>query len=170
MPLPQDLLAQAKHLARLDANKPKQANLRRSVSSAYYALFHLLVHEAAHALAPRNAPAGLSDRMQRAFAHEEMKQVCKSIKEKKLSVPLEMLLPTGFSAEITSVAVAFHDLQDARHIADYDVAQTHSKTDVLALIQKAEDAFGAWSKARVESPAEASVFLTALLLSKKWAK
>ncbi|MHB1699149.1 MAG: hypothetical protein ACYCSN_03280 [Acidobacteriaceae bacterium] len=170
MPLSQDLLAQAKHLARLDANKPKQANLRRAVSSAYYALFHLLVHEASHAVTPRNAPAGLSDRIQRAFAHEEMKQVCKSIKAKSLSLPISTLLPDGFSAEITSVAVAFHDLQDARHIADYDVAQPHSKTDVLALIQKVEDAFEAWSRAKVKSPVEASVFLTALLLSKKWAR
>jgi uncharacterized protein (UPF0332 family) len=35
-----DLLAQAEHLARVDKKKPKQANLRRAVSAAYYALFH----------------------------------------------------------------------------------------------------------------------------------
>ena len=41
-----DLLEQAARLARLDTQKPKQANLRRAISSAYYALFHLLVDEA----------------------------------------------------------------------------------------------------------------------------
>ena len=41
-----DLLDQAVSLAKLDAKKPKQANLRRAVSSTYYALFHLLVDEA----------------------------------------------------------------------------------------------------------------------------
>ena len=42
MSLPEDLLEQAVHLATLDARRPKQANLRRAVSTAYYALFHLL--------------------------------------------------------------------------------------------------------------------------------
>ena len=41
-----DLLQQAFHLATIDAKKPKQANLRRAVSSAYYAVFHLLIDEA----------------------------------------------------------------------------------------------------------------------------
>ena len=41
-----DLLEQARILAKLDVKKPKQANLRRAVSSAYYAVFHFLVHEA----------------------------------------------------------------------------------------------------------------------------
>lgn len=38
-----DLLEQAHHLARREKKKPKQASLRRAVSTAYYALFHLLV-------------------------------------------------------------------------------------------------------------------------------
>jgi hypothetical protein len=42
MSLHADLLEQAGNLARLDPTRPKQVNLRRAVSSAYYALFHLL--------------------------------------------------------------------------------------------------------------------------------
>ena len=42
----EDLFSQAEKLAKLDVKKPKQANLRRAVSSAYYAVFHYLVHEA----------------------------------------------------------------------------------------------------------------------------
>ena len=41
-----DLIEQAEHLVYLDPGKPKQANLRRAVSAAYYALFHYLVLEA----------------------------------------------------------------------------------------------------------------------------
>jgi hypothetical protein len=40
MSLHADLLEQAEHLAQLDPTRPKQANLRRAVSSAYYALIH----------------------------------------------------------------------------------------------------------------------------------
>lgn len=46
MSLQGDLLDQAKQLAQLDLRRPKQANLRRAVSSACYGLFHLLTSEA----------------------------------------------------------------------------------------------------------------------------
>ena len=36
----EDLFQQAAELATIDAKKPKQANLRRAVSAAYYAVFH----------------------------------------------------------------------------------------------------------------------------------
>jgi hypothetical protein len=41
-----DLLELAKNLAHLDPTNPRQACLRRAVSTAYYALFHLLISEA----------------------------------------------------------------------------------------------------------------------------
>jgi uncharacterized protein (UPF0332 family) len=41
-----DLLEQAYHLANRDRENPKQASLRRAVSTAYYALYHLLIDEA----------------------------------------------------------------------------------------------------------------------------
>ncbi len=40
-----DLLTQAEHLANWES-EPTQAALRRAVSTAYYALFHLLIDEA----------------------------------------------------------------------------------------------------------------------------
>lgn len=45
MGLPEDLLEQAGHLARRERKRPRQASLRRAVSAAYYALFHLLTSE-----------------------------------------------------------------------------------------------------------------------------
>ena len=41
-----ELLQQARELVHKNPNNPTQADLRRSVSSAYYALFHLLIFEA----------------------------------------------------------------------------------------------------------------------------
>jgi len=41
--LPDDLLAQAKHLASKEPKRPRQASLRRAISGAYYALYHLLM-------------------------------------------------------------------------------------------------------------------------------
>ena len=45
MPFPDDLLEQAIDLAMKETGEPKQAGLRRAVSTAYYALFHFLIEE-----------------------------------------------------------------------------------------------------------------------------
>jgi hypothetical protein len=47
MGLAQDLLQQADHLVAYEGVNPSQASLRRSVSTAYYALFGLLIEHAA---------------------------------------------------------------------------------------------------------------------------
>lgn len=46
MSLHRDLLNQARQLATHEPRRPRQASLRRAVSAAYYALFHLLVDAA----------------------------------------------------------------------------------------------------------------------------
>jgi hypothetical protein len=43
MPFADDLLEQAYDLANKEPTNPKQASLRRAVSTAYYAQFHLLI-------------------------------------------------------------------------------------------------------------------------------
>lgn len=47
MALEQDLLETARKLANANQRRPKQADLRRAVSTAYYAVFHALAHECA---------------------------------------------------------------------------------------------------------------------------
>ena len=41
-----DLLQLARQIANLHPDNPNQASLRRAVSTAYYAIFHLLISEA----------------------------------------------------------------------------------------------------------------------------
>ena len=66
--LPEELLEQAKLLLTLP---PNQANLRRAVSTAYYAVFHLLVRATA---LKWNEPLHQA-RIARMFEHERMKRV-----------------------------------------------------------------------------------------------
>jgi len=76
--LANQLLRQAIGLAEQDPKKPLQANLRRAVSSAYYALFHLLVSESTAQIAgtaPDNARLRLA--LSRAYAHGDMAMVAK---------------------------------------------------------------------------------------------
>jgi hypothetical protein len=67
-----DLLEQAYHLARRERKNPTQASLRRAVSTAYYALFHLLIDEAVGNWAVERQRSVLA----RTFDHGRMKKVC----------------------------------------------------------------------------------------------
>src|SRR5262245_50068779 len=73
MALHEDLLAQAAWLTTKDARRPKQASLRRAVSTAYYALFHLLVDEASRFLVGGAKRIQLRHQLARAFEHGQMR-------------------------------------------------------------------------------------------------
>ncbi len=172
MALEHDLLAQARHLATVDKGKPKQANLRRAVSSAYYAVFHLLVSEGSATVGSRLNAAARA-KVRRAFAHGDMKEVCKIYAKAtgaaNFKTPeIAQLLTFPIEAEVKDVSQAFHDLQEARHSADYDVSSKWSRLKALTFIIAAEDAFSNWQVAR-EFP-NAKIFLFDLLLRKSWAR
>lgn len=116
---PRDLLAQARDLATRDPLKPKQASLRRAVSTAYYALFHLLVTAASQSLGRGSAP--LSRLLARAFDHSEMEKACGTFAAGG-AMPQAVTGAYGpivVPPELRRVAQAFRDLQEARHDADY---------------------------------------------------
>ena len=169
MSLAKDLLEQARHLATREPKRPKQASLRRAISAAYYALFHLLASEAAGKLAP-SQPAGLKDAMQRAFAHGEMKAVCKAFSgtPANLPRPANGLVVAPLQPELQKVAKAFVELREARHSSDYDLTFSVTKIDAQTLIQTVDDAFASW--AVVRGSANANVFLAAMLLQGKWSR
>jgi hypothetical protein len=75
--LPEHLLEQAKHLARRERTRPRQASLRRAISAAYYALFHLLIRDAVRQLGP-NLNEDLFNRAYRWFDHGTMNRVAKA--------------------------------------------------------------------------------------------
>ena len=53
---PRDSMATARSLAKGDPRRPSQANLRRAVSTAYYAMFHCLAGTAAFNLVAASPP------------------------------------------------------------------------------------------------------------------
>ncbi len=136
-----DLLEQAVRLAELDAKKPKQANLRRAISAAYYALFHMLVDEACRIqVGAQHNQAPFRQVLGRAFAHTVMKEACKSFGGGTLKKGVAKGLPAGFAipAEIRELAETFVDLQEWRHRADYDLTERFKRSDVLSLIKEVE--------------------------------
>ena len=164
MSLHADLLDQAEQLAQLDPRRPKQANLRRAVSSAYYALFHLLAWEASALYA---AEPGMAARINRTHNHAEMKKASSMIANDKLPKAVQ---PSGGGyttpLDLKSVANAFVRLQQARHEADYDLSRTFRKQEALAFVKLARQAFEAWE--RVRRTDDARVYLACFHLWKRW--
>jgi hypothetical protein len=69
-----------------------------------------------------------------------MKQACASFSGGTLKATVAKGLPPSFRipTEIRAVATAFVELQEKRHLADYDLTERFSRSDVLALIEQAE--------------------------------
>ena len=76
----------------------------------------------------------------RAFAHTVMKDACKSFGGGTLKKGVAKGLPVGFAipAEIREMADTFVDLQEWRHLADYDLTERFKRSDVLSLINEVE--------------------------------
>lgn len=171
MALANDLLLQATQLASIDTGKPKQANLRRAVSAAYYALFHLLIDDGA-ASAGSKVSAAAKARIRRAFAHADMKTVCsqyaKASAAGSMNAQIAPLLTWPLASDLKNVAETFVTLQEARHQADYDLSTKFSRIDVVGYIDITEIAFADWTTAK--TTANAKIFLMDLLLRKTWSR
>jgi len=169
MPLPHDLLEQARFLAQREAGRgrPRQASLRRAVSTAYYAVFHLLSADATAQATPEG-PAGLRERVQRSLQHATMKAAANAVQSNPPH-PRILALSTGsIPAPLVSVARGFVRLQDERHKADYDLADQFDRSTVQTLITDAEQVFRDWISVR--NTDEARVFLAALMFWNLWSK
>lgn len=161
-----DLLDQATHLARKEPKRPKQASLRRAVSAAYYAIFHLLVDEAVIRLIRGGAdPGTLQNSLRRAFAHSEMKRISSAFAGGNLPSSMKSALTGAAPPDIRLVAETFVDLQQARHEADYDLSRSFTRAEVTDLIHRTRTAFARWNAVRTSDPAR--VYLTLLLVGER---
>jgi uncharacterized protein (UPF0332 family) len=166
-----DLVAQARMLAQCDPARPKQAALRRAVSTAYYGLFHFLIEETTTLLFG-GAPGDAAYRQfaARAFVHGKMKSACKEFVKPNVQDVHDLLklfwnrLAIANNQQARLVAQTFIDLQDERHLADYDLSVSFSRQDALNAVTRAETAIGAWRHLKSTNPPICRVFAMALIL------
>jgi len=149
----EDLLAQAIALAKIDPKKPKQVNLRRAVSSVYYALFHYLVHEGCcQQIGTQHVQSPFRHVIGRGYSHSVMKQACASfgggtLKEAvKKGLPLDANRNYPIPKPIRDLAATFAELQEKRQLADYDLSERFARAEVLTLIEEVEDAIKKFGK------------------------
>jgi len=144
---PRELLDSAHTL--LHSDPETQATLRQTVSTAYYALFHFLIEEACLNWArPEHR-----HRLTRAFEHKNMAAASNRRIESHKNAE-----PPSVESQLYSVAFAFKQLQDQRHIADYDLSSTLSGQYVVAAVELAEEAFATWGLIRNEQIAHDYLF------------
>jgi uncharacterized protein (UPF0332 family) len=170
MTLASDLLEQARLLATREPKRPRQASLRRAVSSAYYALFHQLTEAASRELITGSDCARLRNQVKRAFKHSEMKDVCQALAKWQTHKPparLAALCIQPPSQDIQFIAKAFVELQQARHDADYDTRYRFARDDVLTLLDTAEQAFASFH-ALPRKSIERRLLLVALVFYDRW--
>lgn len=124
------MIVAARKLANASPQRPRQAELRRAVSTAYYALFHALARDAADLLVGvgRDRPDRAWTQVYRALQHGDAKNACLQVRN------------LDFPPGIVACARVFASLQEIRHSADYDPGYRLPQVDALAAIDLAENA------------------------------
>lgn len=131
---PSDLLAQAARLAAPQRGAPRQTDLARAISAAYYALFHHLLGQMADELvgkAHKSTPE--YELVYRSVNHGSLAKLCDDATKSPLPAKYRRIegLPQGFSSRVQICATALTELQEKRHQADYAPRARFLKSDVL---------------------------------------
>ncbi|WP_139198846.1 hypothetical protein [Xaviernesmea oryzae] len=129
--LAHDLLKTAEDL--IARKNPRQSNLKRAVSTAYYALFHCLSESCANNLITKRNGKAAWRQSYRALQHSFAKKACDSLNDRKQRVILEK-----FPDEIQDFALQFYNMQLKRHEADYDPYSKFQKSQVLTDLRATE--------------------------------
>jgi uncharacterized protein (UPF0332 family) len=157
MAFAEDLLKQAFLLLNKESKNPTQASLRRSVSTAYYALFHLLIQDAS----ANWSRLDTRDYLARAFEHKTMKEASSRAE----NATYERSVSPQVVAKLRSVAKAFRELQFQRHLADYSNATKWDRTKASAKVNQSKTFFSNWKSIRNEYVAQR--YLVSLLSNYK---
>ena len=116
MALSSDLITTARQLAHVHQRRPRQVDLRRSISTSYYALFHGLTEPAAWS------------RVYRDLNHLTAKKACSRTELQ------------GCSQELARFLMAFPTLQELRHQANYDPIVRFKQGEALSAADNTERA------------------------------
>jgi len=133
-----DLIATARALAdgQVPGDGVANADLRRAVSTAYYALFHAVCAMAADALVGRpdpHRPERAWQQAYRALEHGKARQRLLLIAE-RTGGPSRF----GFPEDVAYLATTFSELQHERHRADYDPMTRLTAAEAMRSVRRAE--------------------------------
>lgn len=138
MPInPQELIVLARYLVDRNPGAPVEGDLRRAVSTAYYAVFHLLINGAMDNIV---IDPVFRTRVGRAIQHGSSKSLCEQYRSQKSLLP-----------QLQNIVNTFISLQQSREEADYDGGVTLTYADANKSVQSTEQAFTDWISIQSDS-------------------
>jgi uncharacterized protein (UPF0332 family) len=148
------VIVTARKLVNASSTKPRQADLKRAVSTAYYALFHAIAKDAADLLvgvgADRSEKAW--EQVYRSLQHGDAKNACEGFRN---------LVP---EPSFKLCAATFVTLQQKRHDADYAPNFRILRSEAIDLIDQAELAI---ANLRASPKHDRREFAVSLLMKKR---
>lgn len=151
--LTDDLLQVAKLLAGVSTD----GAARRSISTAYYALFSQLVYGAAELLIGGDEKnTGARDLVSRTFDHGFMNKVCERVGSQDAH---DDILSDSTRDRLKSIARTFRNLQAHREKADYRLSWTEALVLATDFSTRADEAVRLWREVRDTPDARAFVLL-----------
>lgn len=160
---PEHLFEQAEKLiVPPPAGPPRQVDVRRAISSAYYGVFHAALTAAADQF------VGVGKRsttqyglVYRSVDHRWLRTLCDEVKKPTLHSKFQPHAPAGgFGSHISAFAAAAVDLQEKRHKADYDPLIRVKTSDAQLAMRTARAAL---ESLRAAAAHEREAFLSLLL-------
>jgi len=152
-----------------------EARARRSVSTAYYALFHFILDEATRfLLGSHNQIVGRRRVLARVFTHAGLKKALDKISGAKVHDSMrDFLRPrrvttTDFMAPDFAryLSKVFSEMQVKRHEADYDLRAPIGNVDARLTILQAAAAVGGWRQATTDDDRDFKHALAMLMVLK----
>ncbi len=162
-PNPDHLFEQAERLvAPPRAGPPRQVDLRRAISAAYYGLFHFCLTAAADEFVGVTQHAtGRYALVYRSIDHKTLKELCVEARKQTPPAKYAPYFPTrGFDPNIQAFSTSAIELQEKRHLADYNPQPRFRTSDAKLAISTARSAV---QRFRAASEEHRKAFLTLLV-------
>jgi uncharacterized protein (UPF0332 family) len=160
---PEHLFEQATELvAPPGAGAPRQVDLRRAISAAYYGVFHFALTALADEFVGKTQrTSSRYTLVYRSVDHRALKDLCNEAKKPTLPARYLAYLPEGgFGPNIQAFAAAVADLQEKRHAADYNPQPRFTINEARIAIRLAKSAVRRFQRAKQE---RRKAFLTLLI-------
>ncbi len=154
--------------ATMAAGRPSQAVLRRSVSTAYYALFHFVGDAAARQMVGSGTSSEMVARrhlLRRTLSHDQMTVFCRSVAGGTLGRLFQ--LPDGAGAcfrpgtDLRDFARVVVRAKEQRQRADYDLNAPFDLSEARDLVEDVARAISGW---RQIAAADRAMFLMCAVL------
>ncbi len=160
---PEHLLEQANRLIEPPpAGPPRQVDIRRAISAAYYAVFHFTLAEAANKFVGKTKQGTRPyELVYRSVDHGALYQLCTDAAKPTLPAKLALYVPQSkFGRDIQQFAGMVLELQRKRQSADYNPSIRVKTSDALLAVRAARNALTRFNAA---GAVEREAFLSLLL-------